>query len=94
MLTLNVYYRCKSGQREAFYKALCDLGTRAVSVQDAGFVKYDYYFDMQDPDVLLLVESWESQEHLTAHSSTETFAKLQALKGIYCEDVKLDRFDF
>ena len=94
MLTLNVYYRCKSGQREAFHKELSELGTRAVSMTEAGFVKYDYYFDAQDPDVLLLVESWESQEALTAHSSTETFAKLQALKGVYCTDVKLDRFEY
>jgi len=93
MLTLNVYYRCKSGQREAFHKELCDLGARAVSIQEAGNGKYDYFFDAQDPDVLLLVEYWESQEHLAAHSSTETFAKLQALKGVYCTDVKIDRFE-
>lgn len=93
MLTLNVYYRCKSGQREAFYKELCDLGARNISIHEAGNGKYDYFFDAQDPDVLLLVEYWESQEHLTAHSSTESFAKLQALKAVYCEDVKIDRFE-
>ena len=26
MLTWNVTYHCKPGQREAFYQALCDLG--------------------------------------------------------------------
>ena len=31
MLTWNVTYHCKPGKRDAFYKALCDLGTRAVS---------------------------------------------------------------
>ena len=94
MLTWNVTYHCKPGQREAFYQALCDLGIRENSIHEDGNLKYDYYFDAQDPDILLLVEIWESQEALTAHSSTETFAKLQALKGIYCTDVKLDRFDY
>ena len=93
MLTLNVYYRCNSGQRDAFYKELCDLGARAVSIQEAGNGKYDYFFDAQDPDVLLLIEYWESQAHLDEHKSTETFAKLQALKTEYCCDVKVDRFD-
>ena len=93
MLTLNVYYRCKSGQREAFYQELCDLGARAASIVEAGNGKYDYFFDAQDPDVLMLVEYWETHEHWVAHSSTETFAKLQALKGVYCEDVKVDRFE-
>jgi len=94
MLTLNVYYRCNPGQRDAFYKELCDLGIHGISNGEKGNVKYDYFFDVQDPDVLLLIETWESQEDLTAHSSTETFAKLQALKGVYCADVKLDRFDY
>ena len=94
MLTWNVTYHCKPGQRDAFYKALCDLGVRANSLTEAGNVKYDYFLDVQDPDVLLLIETWESQEALTAHSSTETFAKLQALKGTYCQDVKLDRFEY
>ena len=92
MLLLNVYYRCKSGQREAFYKELSALGTRAVSIQEEGNGKYDYFFDAQDPDVLLLVEHWESQAHLDAHSSTETFAKLQALKAEYCTDVTVNKF--
>lgn len=94
MLTLNVYYRCKAGQRDAFYKELCGIGVHALSNSEAGNVKYDYFLDVQDPDVLLLIETWESQEALTAHSSTETFAKLQALKKVYCTDVKLDRFEY
>ena len=93
MLLLNVYYRCKSGQREAFHQALSALGARAVSIQEAGNGKYDYFFDAQDPDVLLLVEHWESQAHLDAHCSTETFAKLQALKAEYCENVAVNKFE-
>ena len=41
MLTWNVTYHCKPGKRDAFYKALCDLGTRAVSnsLSDGDFCK-------------------------------------------------------
>lgn len=44
MLTWNVTYRVKPGQRGAFFKAISDLGIRANSLQEAGNVKYDYYF--------------------------------------------------
>ena len=40
MLTWNVTYHCKSGQREAFYQALCDLGIRANSLKEEGNLKY------------------------------------------------------
>lgn len=56
MLTWNVTYYCKSGQREAFYKVLQDLGVRANSMGEEGCRQYDYFFSAEDPDVLLLVE--------------------------------------
>ena len=57
MLTWNVTYHCKSGQREAFYQALCDLGIRANSLKEEGNLKYDYFLAAEAPDDLLLVES-------------------------------------
>ena len=93
MLKLEVVYRCKSGQREAFYKELCAIGARETSVSEKGNHKYDYYFDARDPDVLLLLELWEDRECLDAHSSTAAFARLGELKAKYCENVTIDRFE-
>ena len=92
MLTWNVTYHCNPGQREAFYKALCDLGVRANSQQEAGNVKYDYYFAAETPDDLLLVEIWTTPELQKAHCQTETFAKLQELKAQYCAKVDIAKF--
>ena len=94
MLTLNVYYRCHAGQRDAFYKELCDLGIRAKSLSEPGIVKYDYFLDIQNPDTLMLVESWADQDALTLHGTTEAFIKLQDLKRTYCANVKVDRFEY
>ena len=80
MLTWNVTYHCKSGQREAFYQALCDL-------------KYDYFLAAEAPDDLLLVESWTTPALQQAHCQTEIFGKLQALKAEFCDSVHIDKFD-
>nr|WP_302648125.1 putative quinol monooxygenase [uncultured Dysosmobacter sp.] len=94
MLALNVTYHCKPGKREEFYKAICDLGVRANTNSEKGNLKYDYYFDLQDPNVLLLVETWETPEDQQIHCGTETFAKLQALKTEFCDTVTIDKFDY
>ena len=94
MLTWNVTYHCKGGKRDAFYQAVTDLGVRANSLREAGNVKYDYYFDAQDPDALLLVEAWETPELQQAHCQTELFAKLQELKAAYCANVTIDKFNY
>ena len=93
MLTWNVTYHCKPGQRDAFDQALCDLGVRNNSLQEAGNLKYDYFFDAQNPDALLLVESWTTPELQQVHCETEVFAKLQALKAQYCDNVHIDKFN-
>ena len=66
MLTWNVTYHCKPGQREAFHRELCAIGARETSIGEKGNHKYDYYFDAQDPDVLLLLELWDDQEVLAS----------------------------
>ena len=94
MLTWNVTYHCKPGQREAFYRALCELGVRDNSVKEEGNRKYDYFFAAEAADDLLLVESWTTPELQQAHCQTEIFAKLQALKAQFCENVEIDKFDW
>lgn len=92
MLTWNVTYHTKPGQRAVFYQALADLGVRENSLHEEGSVKYDYYFDAQDPDALLLVETWTEPSLQEAHCQTDIFAKLQALKAKFCTDVTIDKF--
>ena len=94
MLALNVTYHCKPGKREEFYKAICDLGVRANTNSEKGNRKYDYYFDLQDPDVLLQVETWDTPEDQQVHCETEIFAKLDALKNACCDNVVVERFTY
>ena len=70
MLTWNVTYHCKPGKREAFFKAISELGVRGNSNREEGNLKYDYFFDAQDPDALLLVESWTEPALQQAHCQT------------------------
>ena len=89
MLTWNVTYHCKRGQREAFYRALCELGMQTSSRAEAGNCGYAYYFAAEAPDDLLLVESWESPEDQQAHFQTEIFPQLQALKARFVESTEI-----
>ena len=94
MLTWNVTYHCKPGQRDAFFQALCQLGVRNNSIHEEGNLKYDYFFDAQNTDALLLVESWTSPELQQVHCETEIFAQRQALKAQFCDNVHIDKFNY
>ncbi len=94
MLTWNVTYHCRKGQREAFYQALCELGIRENSLAEEGNCGYSYYFAAEDLDNLLLVESWVSPEHQQAHCKTGIFEKLQKLKARFCTGVDIAKFNW
>ena len=94
MLTWNVTYHCKPGQREAFYRALCELGVRDHSRAEEGNGRYDYYFAAEAPDDLLLVETWTSPALQQAHCETELFAKLQTIKQQFCDRVEIEKFNW
>lgn len=91
-LVLGIFFGAMFSMRDAFFSAVTRLGVRQRSVTEAGNIKYDYYFDAQDPDVLLLVESWTDAEHQLAHTQSEICKKLQDLKAQSCAQVELDRF--
>ena len=91
MLTWLVTYRCKPGCRAAFYQALAELNMQAGSRQEPGNLRYDYYFDTQDPDALLLVEQWTEPAAQEAHCQTERFARLQQCKARYCGDTRVEK---
>ena len=92
MLTWNVTYHTKPGKREAFYEAISQLGVRENSLREEGNLKYDYFFDAQNPNDLLLVESWTDPALQESHCQTEVFARLQALKVRFCSDVTINKF--
>ncbi len=92
MIYWNVCYRCKNGVRAEFYQALCSQKIREKTLGEAGCVRYDFFFDAQDPDVLLLVEIWTDHESQNTHRQTKTCHQLQVLKAEYCVDTVIDKF--
>ena len=68
------------------------MGIRANSLKEEGNLKYDYFLAAEAPEDLLLVESWTTPELQQAHCQTEIFARLQALKTEFCENVTIDKF--
>jgi quinol monooxygenase YgiN len=50
----------------------------AATRQEDGCLSYELLQQTDDPTRFVLVEEWESQEHLDAHTRTEHFTRLVA----------------
>lgn len=92
MLILHVYYELFDGKRDAFMEVINLHQIPQKSKAEKGNHAYDYYFPVNEPNQLFLLEKWESEEDFEAHKISEHFLKLQALKTDYIKVAKLDIF--
>ena len=92
MLTWNVTYHCKPGKREEFFKAISDLGVRACSIPETGNLKYDYFTPFDDPETVLLIDSWADQSAIDVHHASPMMQTIAALRSKYGLHMRVERY--
>lgn len=92
MITLNVTYYCKPGQRDSFIEALKRLEVRKKSRAEAGNITYDYFASLHDANRLFLLEQWRDDTALTNHSVTPHFEALGSIKKSYVDETAIEKY--
>lgn len=83
MITLNLYYTGKPGAAKAFAEEMEASGTAAQIRQEPGNLRYEYFQPVNDPDTILLVDSWTDQAAIDIHHATPMMATIAALREKY-----------
>ena len=79
-ITVNIRYTGSDGSALRFAKEMVSSGTVDAIRAEDGNLRYEYYQSIDDPETLLLINSWENQEAIDRHHATpmmETIAKLR-----------------
>ena len=69
----------KLKEAESFLKELIEK----TNLED-GCIEYKSYLSKNSPDEIVIIEKWESQEHLDAHMKTKHFTELLPKIGELC----------
>ena len=65
----------------------------AFSLHDKGVINYDFLQSVTNDDRFMIIETWENEEALKAHSESEHFRRIvPQLKEL--STMTLERFDF
>lgn len=91
MLTLLVKYTAKPGCREKYVDQVISSGLLDAIRAENGCLRYDYYFSVQEENVILLVEQWESEKLQQEHMQHPNMTRLQALKAEYIANTILQK---
>ena len=46
------------------------------TVKEEGCIRYELFQDMKDPNVMIFIEEWESEEALKRHMASEHFTNI------------------
>ena len=59
---------------------------------EKGNLRYQYFQPLDDPETILLIDSWTDQAAIDAHHATPMMARLAALREKYDLHMKAERF--
>ncbi len=94
MYTIYVKYECLPQKREAFIQKVKDTGVLDAIRAEQGCLKYDYYLSEKDPNVLLLIEQWETKQHQQIHIGQPHMAQMREFKDSYIARTALGEVEF
>lgn len=92
MITVNIYYTGTNGNAGKFAEEMEKSGTADLIRAEKGNVRYEYFCPMNDPETVLLIDSWESQEAIDAHHASPMMKTITGLREKYDLHMKVERF--
>lgn len=91
-ITVNIYYSGKDDNARKFAEEMVSSGLVDAVRAEEGNERYAYFFPMDDPQTVLLIDRWRDQAALDIHHKTEMMQKIAALREKYHLKMRVERF--
>ena len=92
MITVNLYYTGTGDSARAFAEEMVQSGTVAAIRAEDGNLRYEYFFPMDDPETVLLIDQWRDQAAIDVHHASPMMAQIAALREKYDLHMRVERF--
>ena len=92
MITVHLFYTGKNGSAMRFAREMESSGIADAIRREEGNLRYQYYQPLDDPETVLLIDSWKDQAAIDAHHASPMMAQLAALREKYDLHMKAERF--
>ena len=91
-IVMNLYYTGKDGNARKFAEEMERSGVADAIRAESGNERYAYFFPMDDPETVLLIDAWKDQSALDAHHATPMMNQIAALREKYDLRMKAERY--
>ena len=92
MITVNLYYTGTNGSARAFASEMESSGIADEIRNEPGNLRYQYFSQLDDPETVLLIDSWTNQAAIDAHHASLMMQKIIELREKYDLHMTAERF--
>ena len=91
-ITVNLRYTGKDGNALKFAKEMTSFGTVDLIRAEEGNLRYEYYQSLDDPETILLIDSWKNQDAIDVHHASPMMETIVALREKYDLHMTVERY--
>lgn len=91
-ITVNLYYTGQNGSARKFAEEMMASGIVDAIRGEEGNERYEYFFPMEDPETVLLIDRWRDQTALDLHHKTDMMKQIAALRDKYHLRLRVERY--
>ena len=91
-ITVNLRYTGTDGNARKFAEEMVSSGTVDAIRAEDGNLRYEYYLSLDDPETILLIDSWANQEAIDKHHATPMMDTIVRLREKYDLHMTVERY--
>ena len=91
-LVINIYYKGENGNARKFASEMVSSGIAERIRKEEGNLGYEYFFPMNDSEVVLLIDKWKDQESLDVHHKSSMMGEIARLREKYDLHMDVEQF--
>lgn len=91
-IAVNLYYTGANGSARKFAEEMERSGTADLIRKENGNLRYAYFFPMNDPETVLLIDMWKDQESIDLHHASPMMKTIAELREKYDLHMRVERY--
>lgn len=91
-ITVNLYYTGEKGNARKFAEEMIKSGTVEAIRKEEGNLRYEYFIPLEDPETVLLIDSWKDQEAIDRHHASPMMERITELREKYDLHMRVERY--
>ena len=91
-LIINIYYTGENGSARKFANEMISSGLVDKIRREEGNLKYEYFYPIDDPETVLLIDKWKNEESLDMHHKSEMMKEIAKLREKYDLKMRVEKY--